>query len=244
MPFDLGGHSKIMRWFKTLYRLILIGCVLLLTGCLQYDLNIQFDHQTHGQLIQHLHWRSAEVTAGSEWSQGLQRLRDRTAAVGGTTRLLDAQTLEIVIPFNNGPELETKFNAFFDPDESAVALTLPGGETLSAHLSLRQGNWFGVIFNHVTIQFDLASVLDLTTTRLPLLQGQQLLTGQVQVTAPWVRSPTGELTTANTWSLVPGELNEIEADFWVPSPIGIGAAAIALLVLIGYALKYWLRFGR
>lgn len=241
-----------MHWLKILWRWAIVGCVLLLTGCLQYDLDIQFDSQTHGQLLQRLHWRGAEVATSAEWSQGLQVLHDRTAAVGGTTRFLDEQTVEIAIPFNNGAELEIKFNDFFAPEGSATPFTLIGGDPITAQLSLQQGNWFGVIFNHLNIRFDLTAVPDLTETGLPLLQGQQLLTGNVEVTAPWVRRPslsageslTGELIPSAQWSLVPGEVNDIEVDFWVPSPIGIGAAAIALLVLIGYALKYWLRFGQ
>lgn len=232
-----------MRWFKAVWRLAIISCVLLLTGCLQYDLDIQFDSQTHGQLLQRLHWRGAEVFTRAEWSEGFQVLRDRTAAVGGTTRFLDEQTVEIAIPFNNGAELETKFNEFFAPQAAATPFTLLGGEPVAAQLSLHQGNWFGVIFNHINMQFDLTAVPDLTNTGLPLLQGQQLLTGRVQVAAPWVRSLTGELMPSAQWTLVPGKVNEIEADFWVPSPIGIGAAAIALLVLVGYALKYWFRWG-
>jgi hypothetical protein len=43
---------------------------------------------------------------------------------------------------------------------------------------------------------------------------------------------------SRTWSLVVGTVNQIEADFWVPSPIGIGAVAIALLVLLGYGIRY------
>ncbi|NEQ44101.1 MAG: DUF3153 domain-containing protein [Leptolyngbya sp. SIOISBB] len=232
------------RWLKTVWRLAIIGCLLLLTGCLQYDLDIQFDSQTHGQLQHRLHWRGAEVATNAEWVQGLQVLRDRTAAVGGTTRFLDEQTLEMTIPFNNGRELETKFNEFFVPQESATPFTLLGGEPVAAQLSLHQNNWFGIIFNHINLRFDLTAVPDLTETRLPLLQGQQLLTGHVQITAPWVRSLTGELLSSAQWALVPGEINDIEADFWVPSPIGMGAAAIAFFVLIGYALKYWLRFGK
>lgn len=228
-----------MRWLNTVGRVALLGCMLLLTGCLQYDLDVQFDSQTHGQLVQQLHWRGGEIAADPQWSQTLQRLRDRTAAVGGTTTFPDAQTLTIAIPFHNGDDLETKFNQFFDPSVADTPLTLFGREPVSAHLSLHQGNWLGVIFNHVTIRFDLTAVPDLTATGLPLLQGQQLLTGQVSVTAPWVRSLAGNFEPSQSWALLPGEVNEIEADFWVPSPIGIGAAAIALLVLIGYALKYW-----
>ena len=234
-----------MRGFKLLGRLAMLGCVLLLTGCLQYDLNIQFDSQTHGQLVQQLHWRGAEVLTHPDWAQRLNELRDRTAAVDGTIRFVDDQTLTITIPFNNGAELERKFNDFFNPETiTSGLLSLPSGETITAHLSLRQHNWFGVIFNHVDIQVDLTAVPDLAATRLPLLQGKQLLVSNVRLTAPWVRSPTGGLTHSEQWALVPGALNDLAADFWVPSYIGIGAAAIALLVLIGYGLKYWLRLGK
>jgi hypothetical protein len=245
MPVTIAGLDRVMmRGFKLLGRLAMLGCLLLLTGCLQYDLDIQFDSQTHGQLVQQLHWRGAEVITNPDWSERLNELRDRTAAVDGKIRFVDDQTLTITIPFDNGAELERKFNDFFNPETSTSGLlSLPSGETITAHLALRQNNWFGVIFNHADIQFDLTAVPDLAATRLPLLQGQQLLVGNVTLTAPWVRLPTGELTAAEQWPLVPGEINRLAADFWVPSPIGIGAAAIALLVLIGYGLKYWLRLG-
>lgn len=232
-----------MRWLRGLWRIGLVLCVLLLTGCLQYDLDIQFDSQTHGQLVQQLRWRGGEVATNPQWSEWVTVLRDRTAAVGGSVRWLDDQALEIVIPFNNGKELETKFNQFFDPETSTTPLTLFGGAPITAQLSLRQGNWLGVISNHADIHFDLTAVPDLAETGVPLLQGQQLLTGRVSVTAPWVRSPTDDRLPVQSWALVPGAVNDIAADFWVPSPIGIGAAAIALLVLVGYALKYWLRIG-
>lgn len=228
-----------MRWLKIIGRMALIGSLLLLTGCLQYDLDLQFDSQTHGQLVQRIHWRGAEAATTAEWSETLAMLRDRTTAVGGDAHLLADQTFEIVIPFNNGDELAAKFNQFFDPDLSSAPLTLFGQAPVSAHLSLHQGNWLGVIANHVTIRFDLTAVPDLAATAVPLLQGRQLFTGQVSVTAPWVRSLTGEFTPSQTWTLIPGEVNEVVADFWVLSPIGIGAAAIALLVLTGYGLKYW-----
>ncbi|MGC1309029.1 MAG: DUF3153 domain-containing protein [Phormidesmis sp.] len=41
-----------------------------------------------------------------------------------------------------------------------------------------------------------------------------------------------------TWHLAANEPHHIEATFWVPSLIGIGAGAIALLCTLGYTLKY------
>jgi hypothetical protein len=40
------------------------------------------------------------------------------------------------------------------------------------------------------------------------------------------------------WHLNPGELNHIEAVFWLPSPLGIGTLLIVLFVGVGYYLRY------
>lgn len=229
-----------VRWFKKVLQLGVLLNLLLLTGCLQYDLDIQFDSQTHGQLVQQLHWRGG--TANPDLQQWLEVLRDRTQLIGGQTQFLPDNTFQITVPFNNGRELETKFNQFFNSTDAALPLTLPSGDPIRAELSLRQGNWLLAIYNHLTLRLDLTAVPDLTDTGLPLLQGKQLLEGQVTVEAPWVRSPTQALTPRQTWPLIPGELNTLEADFWVPSPIGIGALVIGIVVAIGYLIKYGFRF--
>lgn len=231
-------------WLQRVLQISMVLSVLLLSGCLQYDLDIQFDSQTHGQWVQQLHWRGGTVATSDELRQWLDLLRDRTQLVGGKTQLLNDNTFEITVPFNNGKELEKKFNAFFNLAEAERPLTLPSGDPVRAELSLRQGNWLVAIYNHLTLSVDLTAVPDLATTGLPLLQGQQLLDGQVQIAAPWVRSPAGEWTTLTRWPLVPGEVTTIESDFWVPSPIGLGAIAIGLLVAVGYGLKYGFNFRR
>jgi hypothetical protein len=40
------------------------------------------------------------------------------------------------------------------------------------------------------------------------------------------------------WKLQPGQLNHIEAVFWLPSPLGIGALLIILFVWGGLYLRY------
>ena len=40
------------------------------------------------------------------------------------------------------------------------------------------------------------------------------------------------------WKLQPGELNHLEAVFWLPSPLGIGTVVIALFVAAGIYLRY------
>lgn len=236
-----------VRWLQKLLRVGLVLIVLLLTGCLQYDLELQFDSQTHGQLVQQLRWRGGAIAANDELQQWLAVLDERTQQVGGRTRWRGDNAFEIVIPFSNGRALETKFNQFFGPDD-ATTFTLPAGEPIQAELTLQQGNRFVAIYNHLKLRVDLTAVPDLAATGLPLLQGQQLLAGQVTLLAPWVRwqslssgeSPAAEFPPQATWSLIPGEVNELEAEFWVPSPIGIGAVIIVLFVSVGYGVKYGL----
>lgn len=40
------------------------------------------------------------------------------------------------------------------------------------------------------------------------------------------------------WRVQPGQLNHLEAVFWLPSPIGIGTVVIALFVTAGIFLRY------
>ncbi|NER78663.1 MAG: hypothetical protein F6K42_03615, partial [Leptolyngbya sp. SIO1D8] len=54
MGWNCSGKSTIGRWLQRCLRGFLVLAVVLLTGCLEYDLDIQFDSQTHGQWIQQL----------------------------------------------------------------------------------------------------------------------------------------------------------------------------------------------
>ncbi|MEM9006855.1 MAG: DUF3153 domain-containing protein [Cyanobacteria bacterium P01_F01_bin.86] len=228
-----------VRWMKACLRGILLLGLVLLTGCLQYDLDLQFDSQTHGQFEQHLHWRGSAIAPQDKLDPWLQILTERTEAVGGRLRFLADDELAITVPFNNGRDLEARFNQFFNLSAEKLPFTLPSGEPIQAELSLQQGNWILAIANHISLRIDLTMVPDLAATGLPVLKTAQLLEGRITITTPWgVLSPIPEMLPEETWLLTAGEVNQFEADFWVPSPIGIGALAIALLIAIGYGFKY------
>ncbi|MEL6383834.1 MAG: DUF3153 domain-containing protein [Cyanobacteria bacterium J06626_18] len=227
-------------WIKVCLRGIVLLGALLLVGCLQYDLDVQFDSQTHGQFLQQMHWRGGAIASEAKLSPWLQFLTERTEAVGGKLKLLPDNGLEVTVPFNNGRDLEARFNQFFNPSEADIPFTLPSGEPIQAELALQQGNWVVAINNHIYLCIDLTAIPDLKETGLPLLQTAQLLEGKITLTTPWgVTASLPEIPSAGTWSLTAGEVNQFEADFWVPSPIGIGAIAIGMLVAIGYGVKYW-----
>ncbi|MEM6403365.1 MAG: DUF3153 domain-containing protein, partial [Cyanobacteria bacterium P01_D01_bin.116] len=41
-----------------------------------------------------------------------------------------------------------------------------------------------------------------------------------------------------SWKLKSGQLNHLEAVFWLPSPIGIGTLLIVLFVVLGFYFRY------
>lgn len=233
-----------------LARTILLITLVLLAGCVEYDLDIQFDSQTHGQMVQQLHWTG--TVSPTEFRSWQTALATRAKAVDGQVKWTDGTTATVTVPFNNGAELEQRFNQFFGGDSSGTGLVLPGGETVSATLALAQGNWIFAIRNHLVLALDFTEIPTGKTLGAPVLQGVELLTGKVQLTTPWgiehlELDPNAALVpernAINEWHLHGGQINQIEADFWIPSPIGIGAAAIALLMAMGYGLRYRLGIG-
>jgi hypothetical protein len=63
-------------WVRVMVLLSALG----LTACIQYDLDLQFDSQTHGQVVQRLQWQGGESVAQLQAWQ--QPLRERVKAVG------------------------------------------------------------------------------------------------------------------------------------------------------------------
>lgn len=229
------------RWFKGCIQLGLLLSLVLLSGCLHYDLDIQFDSQTHGQLVQRLQWQPGTLISPSAPDNWLELLKRRTQAVGGTIQAGADSTLTITIPFNNGQDLQDRFNQFFEIATAASPFTLPDGKPIQAHLSIQQRNRVLAIYNSLSLRIDLTAVPDLKQVGLTILQKTPLLTGEVAVTTPWgLRSLADDPLFTNQWPLMAGEINQIDAEFWLPSPIGIGALAIAVLVVLGYSLKYGL----
>lgn len=233
-----------LRRVRQIFRVCLVLVPLLLTGCLQYDLDIQFDSQTHGQIVQRLQWRHA-VSPTPALAQWQMRLSERVEQLGGTLQTPTANALEVTIPFHNGADLERRFNALF-ADTPDPWRGLPEADPIRAELTLDQQNRFLAIRNHLQLTVDLRSVPDLSDSAIVPLRTATLLDGTVHITAPTTLAPALPALDGqqSDWSLQPGRINHIEAHFWVPSPIGWGAIAIALLVAIGYGLRYGLGIGR
>ncbi|MGL5080015.1 MAG: DUF3153 domain-containing protein [Microcoleaceae cyanobacterium] len=251
--------------------------VFLLSGCVQSDIGIRFQDQTHGQIVQSIklteRLSSLSPSAIDQWISSLNR---QVQQVHGTTQRISNQELKITIPFYNGADLEQKFNQFFNPPapQDLKKDRKPKGDLesdlpqFSSHLDLAQNNLFFALRNHLNLELDLRSLAVLSTQNKVLIDSGNLLNLEFDLVTPWgahILQPAlnqdsvnrGSSEPSNSqpltvtarqngkkliWALRPGEINQLEAIFWVPSPIGLGTLGIVLITLLGSALKYqWFR---
>lgn len=256
----MGIGRKIRNLFSLLgrSRVLLLGLLaaLLLSGCVKYDVGITFESQTHGELVQHV--KLAETLksfGGSDVKEWLQNIERRSHQLGGRVKRLSQEEMIVTLPFNNGAELEDKFNQFFSPAENKNARSRAKGEldlpAIKSHLSITQNNLLLALRNQLSYDLDMRSLGVTSSDGNVLVSPGSLIDLEFQLNTPWgARSiETGPDAIAPeirndgrqlVWALKPDRLNHLEVIFWVPSPIGIGALIIILLVAAGSFVKYQL----
>ncbi len=224
--------------------------VLLLSGCVQYEVGINFESQTHGEIVQHIKLAdklsdfSGEIV--SDW---LKSIETRTRQLQGKTKKISNQEIVVTIPFNNGADLEEKFNRFFQPIESLesqnyspdIAADLPKFES---HIEVKQNNLFVALRNKLSMNLDLRLS---TSNSKVVVNPDGLLDVEFKLITPWgfsnIQSSENQTIYHQNnqeiiWQLKPGEINSLDVVFWIPSPIGIGTILISLFVYLGITLKY------
>ena len=240
-----------------LFLLPFVLCLLtLVTGCVQYDVGVNFDSQTRGKIVQHIKLGEKLTSFSSETvGDWLKSVEQRVKLLDGKTKRLSDREVLVSIPFNNGADLEDKFNQFYNPIAqtakyrvaSPLETDLPKFES---HMSVKQNNLLLVLRNRLSLELDLRSLSLLSSNGSLLLSPGGLLDLDFSLNTPW-GAENIETTVAGAlvpqsyqqgkqlvWKLKPGEVNYLEATFWIPSPVGIGALIIALFVAAGIALKY------
>jgi hypothetical protein len=233
-PIRLASH--LFRSAARLLRgLLLVGLALVLSSCADYDSAIQFNSPSSGMWTQQL-----RVNLASDQSQALaSALTQRLGPLGGHLNRAAPETLEISVPFSSGTDLEQKFTEFFEP--GFEDLDLPN---LTAHLTNRRNNFVLMERSQLHYDLDLRPLGMKNSTGGVLLapNGLQVNFGLATPLGAQVISASGlePMSTeprALTWQLTPGQLNQIDAVFWLPSPVGIGSVAIAGLVGGGLAAQ-------
>ncbi|MBE9185789.1 DUF3153 domain-containing protein [Microcoleus sp. LEGE 07076] len=248
------GIRKRKKHFLFLLPFVL-SLLTLVTGCVQYDVGVNFDSQTHGQIVQHIKLGERLTSFSSETvGKWLKSVEQRVRLLDGKTKRLSEREVLVTIPFNNGAELEDKFNQFYNPiaqtAKSSVASPLQTDlPKFEAHLNINQNNLLLVLRNRLSLELDLRALSLLSSNGSLLLSPGELLELDFSLNTPWgaesIETVAGALVPESyregkqlLWKLKPGEVNYLEATFWIPSPVGIGALIIALFVLAGLALKY------
>ncbi len=224
----------------------------LLTGCVNYEVGINFATPYSGEITQHIKVSNKlSNLAPGDTKQWLNSLEKRSRKLDGNIEKLNSQELLLTIPFGNGAELAQKFNQLFQTSILPNA-TIPKDQVdlieLNSQVSLQQNNLVFVERNHLNLEIDLRALKVLSQQDKIILDPDSIADLQFQLTSPWIiRSVSHEdnlqplknpLKKGLVWQLHPGQVNHIEAVFWLPSPLGVGAVIIILLMLLGYLLKY------
>lgn len=225
-----------------------------LTGCVRYDVGVNFEGQHRGAIIQQIklgeQLTSFSQSEAEKWLRSIER---RARKLQGKTQRVSTQEIVVTIPFSNGEELESKFNQFFNPSPQQASQSAKADAIdlvqLDSQMRLNQNNFLLVQRNHLRLSLDLRALGVLSTEDNVLVSPGSLLDLKFSLKTPWgarsqkkaenaitpAISPKGRLL---VWQLKPGQVNDIEAVFWLPSPLGIGTIVIALLILGGFYIKY------
>lgn len=251
------GIQRLQQWRRVKrliqsrlhYLLFLLLCSLLLSGCVRYDVGVNVAGQYAGTITQHIQL-GEQLTNFSqrEVQTWLQTLEQRAKSLHGKAKRNSETDLEITIPFSNGADLNRKFNQFFNPTQQTAAQLAAAQEQniveLSAGLGFTQSNFLLIERDRLRLEVDLRSLGGLNGDTAFLLNANSLLKLQFSLTTPWgARAIAADQTLVQRlgpqtiWQLQPGQLNYIEAVFWVPSTLGLGTVGIIALVVAGSWLK-------
>lgn len=231
---------------------LVLGASLLLSGCVEYDVGVTFNSPHRGEIVQHIklgeRLTSFSGDSAQEWLTSIER---RVGQLQGKTKRVSNEEITVTIPFNNGAELEAKFNEFFNPvdKKSGVATTTEELPTIDSKLRLNQNNLLLLLRNRLSYDLDLRSLSLISNNGNVLISPGSILELEFSLNTPWGARSVEKVDHAIhpeshrqgrqlVWTLKPGQLNHVEAVFWLPSPIGIGTVLIALFVAAGIYLRY------
>ncbi len=231
---------------------IILCLVTLLTGCVRYDVGINFDNPHRGKIVQQIKiGEQLTSLSQAEAKKWLNSIETRAQDLQGKVKRLNSQEILVTIPFGNGKELTEKFNRFFHSD--TVLTATPNLQDtslleLDSQMSLQQSNLVFLERNLLDLTIDLRALGVLSEQGKIVVSPGSLVNLEFQLNTPLkarsISSDNNLQPLVNTpgqplvWQLQPGQINHIEAVFWLPSPIGIGIVAIILLAILGYVLKY------
>jgi hypothetical protein len=241
--------SLINRQLAIVFLAIAIG----LSGCVRYDTGINFSSLNSGEIVEHIQigeqLNSFSHNAVKTW---LASIEQRTKQAQGHLQQINDREIEVIIPFNNAQELVSKIDRYFNPN-----LTKTKSQSqFNSHMQVNQNNFLLVVRSHLIYDLDLRSLslakpsaTSITVTNPKVsVASDNFVNLNFTIQSPWgvkngdTTNNIARIDTTSdrqlTWQLKPGELNHIDAIFWLPNPLGIGSMIIVIISIGGYYLKY------
>jgi hypothetical protein len=226
---------------------------ILLSGCVQYDVGVNFDNSNRGEFVQHIKLGERLISfSGDSVYEWLNSIERRTRKLEGKTQRISNEELVATVPFSNGQELQKKFNEFFHPNSSQESKSVKNEADselpkIESNLRLFQNNFLLLVRNRLIYDLDLRSLALLSSQGNVLANPGSILDLDFSLKTPWGARSVQNVENAIepqkdnnqlVWKLQPGELNHIEVVFWLPSPLGIGTLLIILFIWAGFYLRY------
>jgi hypothetical protein len=224
--------------------LMVILSSLLLSGCVKYDLGVNFNSTNNGELIQHIQLAERITLFSSDYlSEWLKTLENQARSLGGSTQRISPAEIIVKIPFTSAKELQEKFTVFFKNPRSEDSNNSEISDITSS-LVAEDRNFFLFSRNHLVYDLDLRSLAMLTTNN-----NNSIVNLDFSLQTPWGTKNIDNNENAIKpekhgnqliWTLKPGAINHIEVVFWLPNFLGIGTLLIIAFVWLGFYLRYTL----
>lgn len=233
--------SLIDRQLAILFCTIAIG----LSGCVKYDTGVNFSSLNYGEILEHIQLgeqlNSFDRQAVKTWVASIEQ---RTKQAEGKIERISNREFNVVIPFNNAQELVSKIDRYFNP----TPVNAGDKARFNAHMKINQSNFLLAVRNQLIYDIDLRSLSLKSSDSQTAIAAQNFVDLDFRLQSPWGvqnSDAPGNLAGVKVpnqnqvhWQLKPGELNHLDAIFWLPNPLGIGAILIILISCSGYYLKY------
>jgi hypothetical protein len=239
--------SLINRQLTILFCTIAIA----LSGCVKYDTGVNFASLNYGEIVQHIQMseqlNSFSHQAVTAWLASIER---RAVGVQGRLQRLTDCEFQVTIPFNNTQELVTKIDRYFNPalvkPQANLSSPIPSTSKLNSQMQIEQSNLLLAVRNHLIYDLDLRTLSIATDPKIAVAANNPIDL-EFSLQSPWSIKNVSTSNVAKIaaksdrhiiWQLQPGALNHIEAIFWLPNPLGIGALVIIIFSIAGYYFKY------
>ena len=233
--------SLINRQLAILFCTIAIG----LSGCVKYDTGVNFSSLNYGEIVERIQLgeqlNSFNQQAVQTWIASIEQ---RTKQAEGKIERINDREFKIIIPFNSAQELVAKIDRYFNP----TSTDREDRATFNAHMQINQSNFLIVVRNQLIYDIDLRSLSLKSSDPQATVAAQNFVDLDFRLQSPWGvqnSDAPGNIVGVKVadrnqvhWQLKPGEINHIDAIFWLPNPLGIGAILISLISGGGYYLKY------